>query len=228
MNNMNSCNLEIDPLRLKDLLWPSIRFYDKQVEIIYSVWNNPETVVHAGNKLGKDFVAGFITLAFFLTRSPCRILTTSADYSQLESVLWGEIRRLVQTSKYPLTSDKKGPLICNHLHYKKMLSGTVGTDEKSICGLSYIIGRTAAKGEGMYGHHIADSYGDGKPRTLFIGDEASSLEDGVIQAADTWADRKLLIGNPNPCNNYFYQSVEEGSKRYKPVKHLEEVDEEFK
>jgi phage terminase large subunit len=191
-----------DPFQLRKLLWPDVQFYAKQREIIASVWENDETIVPAGNMLGKDFVAGFIALAFFLTRTPCRVITTSVDGSQLNGVLWGEIRRYIQTSRYPLNVEKGGPLVINHMHLRKMYRG-------EICGLSYTIGRVAQKGEGMLGHHIART-GDGVPRTLFIADEASGVDDTSIERADTWAHRKLLIGNPYPCQNYFRRAVAGG------------------
>lgn len=194
--------LNVDPIKLGRLMWPQVKFYNKQWDIIYSVWENPRTVVHAGNMLGKDFVAGFIALVFFLTRHPCRIVTTSADYNQLEAVLWGEIQRFVQTAKYPLRQEKGGPLVCNHLDYHKVWEG-------ERCGLSYLKGRVAARGEGMLGHHIAKT-GDGIPRTLFICDEASGVDDVAFERAETWADRMLIIGNPYPCNNTFYRAVEAG------------------
>lgn len=205
----------VDPLKLAKLLWPDVVFYNKQKEVIYSVVENDETFVPAGNMLGKDFVSAFITVWFFLSRSPCRIVTTSADYAQLESVLWGEIRRFLQTSKYPLDCNKGGPLVINHLYLRKIDH----TDEakKRPCGISYCIGRVAAKGEGMLGHHVAD-VGDGIPRTLYVADEASGVEDISYERADTWARRKLVIGNPysNPEGpNFFQRGVEEGDLREK-------------
>ena len=47
----------VDPVEFKKLCWPDVEFYDKQREIIYSVQDNDETIVPAGNMLGKDFVA---------------------------------------------------------------------------------------------------------------------------------------------------------------------------
>lgn len=192
-----------DPLVFAKLLWPSVEFYDKQREIIYSVRDNVETVVPAGNMLGKDFVSAFIVLWFFLTRHPCRVVTTSADAPQLEAVLWGEIRRFIDTSKYPLDHKSGGPLIVNYLQLKKMVGGR-------RCGLSYVIGRVAARGEGMLGHHVADM-GDGVPRTLAVFDEASGCDDDSYERTDTWAKRKLIIGNPYPSGmNFFERAVRGG------------------
>lgn len=195
--------MPVDPMALKELLWPDVTFYREQRDIIYSVADNEETDVVAGNMLGKDFVTAFIALWAFLSRTPCRVVTTSVDESQLDGVLWGEIRRFIQTSKYPLDAAQGGPLLINHLHLRKKL-------KKGVCGISYMIGRVAARGEGMLGHHVAD-IGDGVPRTFLIGDEASGLDDIVHERGDTWANRKLFIGNPYPCNNFFKKAVKDGS-----------------
>jgi hypothetical protein len=129
-------------------------------------------------------------------------VTTSADGPQLEAVLWGEIRRFVQTSRVPLERERGGPLVVNYLHIRKAMGGKVD-------GLSYMIGRVSAKEEGMLGHHIAD-IGDGVPRTLFLADEASGIDNETYNAADTWAKRKLVIGNPLPCTNFFKAGVKGG------------------
>jgi hypothetical protein len=194
-------SIPVDPIDFAAVLWPNITFYDKQREIIYSVVHNDETFVPAGHMLGKDFVAAFISLWFFLSRVPCRVVTTSADYPQLEAVLWGEIRRFVQTAAFPLEAPA-GPLVVNHLHIRKVHNGTMD-------GLSYLVGRVSAKGEGMQGHHIAE-VGDRIPRTLWIADEASGVDDLGYKAADTWARRKLVIGNPYPCTNFFRAGVKGG------------------
>lgn len=194
--------LIVDPLELQKLLWPDVHFYDKQREVIYSVADNDETFVPAGNMLGKDFVSAFIALWFFLSRHPCRVLTTSVDSTQLEGVLWGEIRRFIQTSKYPLEVERGGPLIVNHLHLRKAIPSQDGKGTQ-MCGISYLIGRVAAKGEGMLGHHVAD-IGDGVPRTLFIADECCHDSKTEVLTELGWkffseldGSERLLTMNPN-------------------------------
>jgi hypothetical protein len=174
-----------------------------------------------------------------MSRSPCRVVTTSADYSQLEAVLWGELRRFIQTSRLPLDYGNGGPLIVNHMYLRKVIRSSdvpetwgdlkrfdkplktkikpknrytwrdkmQGLDQ--ICGLSYVIGRVAAKGEGMLGHHIAET-GDGIPRTLWVADEASGVEDEAYERATTWAKRMLVIGNAYQCGNFFKRAVKQG------------------
>lgn len=186
-----------DPLLFKELCWPDITFYDDQVDIIKSVQDNVETYVPAGNMLGKDFISGFIALWFFCSRSPARVVTSSVDHSQLKGVLWGEIRRFIDSSQYPLG------LTINDLMIRQLRPD--GTNEPR----SELIGRVAQKGEGMLGRHI-EMGPNNRPSTLAIIDEASGFEDVHYNSIITWAHRVLIIGNPYPCENFFRKGVKAG------------------
>lgn len=183
-----------DPLRMKRDLWPNVRFYDKQVEIIESVRDNDETVVVAGHQLGKDFVTGFICLWYFLAHPTVRIIATSVKDDHLR-VLFGEVGRYVQTSAAPLDSNAGGPLIMNHRDIRKRVDG-------AVCPISYFRGMVSEKGEGMAGHHA--------PFSMLVVDEASGVDDLIYERADTWSKRKLIIGNPYQTTNFFYRGVKEG------------------
>lgn len=191
-----------NPLALAEELWPQYRLYDRQRELTVSLWENHWTVAPAAHMVGKDFWLGMACVLFFLTRTPCRIVTTSVDYKQLEVVLWGEIKRFVQDSKVPLTADRGGPLVFNHLHVRKLVKDPRTGRYTREDGLSYMIGRVARGEEGMSGHHVAQT-GDGVPRTLFAGDEASGIPAATIAKATEWANRGVLIGNPYECQNQF-------------------------
>ena len=190
----------IDPMQLLALCWPEVKIYDKQKEIVYSVIENDETIVPAGNKLGKDFISAFIALYFFISRMPSRVVTTSVDEGQLENVLWGEINWFIQQSRYEL------PLVVKHLDIRRLTSG--GKEDPK----SYLIGRVAKKEEGLLGHHLARNHFEfGGPSTLMLYDEASGIENGFKEKTDTWAHRTLIIGNPFQCNNFFKEGVKRGN-----------------
>lgn len=193
----------IDPLALFDLMWrPKFPagFYARQKEIIYSVRDNEETFVPAGNMLGKDFVTGFIVVWFFLSAikvgATCRVVTTSVRDDHLD-ILWGEMGRFISTAAYSLLDDAGGPLHYVHRDITRAKRrGEAGDD------ISYIKGIVCSKGEGMAGHH-ADY-------TLVAGDEASGIDKIVFTQSATWAKRSLWIGNCNPCNNPFFEGVQGG------------------
>lgn len=203
-----------DPFALKDLLWPHIEFYDKQREVVRSAFDNDVTAVPAANMMGKDFIGGFIALAFFLTRQPCRIVTTSVKGDHLR-VLWGEIGRYIQEARYPLDYKRGGPLLINHHEIRYI-------DNGELVSLSYLIGRVSEKGEGMQGHHIAKT-GDGIPRTMFMVDEASGAPDTYFTMASTWADRIVMYGNCWPCENEFRRAYREGDRRRPDGKYYRKV-----
>jgi hypothetical protein len=200
-----------DPLKMQYALWPEVQMYSKQRETIYSVRDNIETYVPAGNMLGKDFVTGFIVLWFFLVHYPdrlangpydrsrnwVRVITTSVKDRHLD-VLWAEIAKFVATAKIPLTAKLGGPLVLTthelrHVSELGEMGGNAG---------NYIKGQVSAKGEGMQGHHAE--------HTLFVCDEASGVDDEVYTMASTWFKRALIIGNPHPCANFFYRGVKGG------------------
>ncbi len=189
-----------DPVKFTKLFWPQFRLYDKQREILFSLRDNYETIVPAGNELGKDFICAPAILWFFCSRQPARIVTTSPNSSQLNDVLWGEIRRFAQEAKYPLPIEVMG----NMEIYKLRKDGTRYPKTE-------IVGRVYQKGEGMLGRH-SDRTSKGEPTTLLVVDEASGSDNESYQRADTWTHRKLVVGNPYPCSNFFYNGVREGNR----------------
>lgn len=212
-----------DPIKFGRILWPDVYFYNKQREVIYSVVENDETVVVGSNESGKDFAAGFICVYYFLTRGfdpvtripyPCRIITTSAKDDHLR-VLWGEINNFIQTARYPLLRDKGGPLIVNHQEIRRVYQS--GPLKGMECPKSYMKGMVASAESiaALQGHHVPD-VGDGVPRTLCVGDEASSINHEYFKMFRTWAKRRLYIGNAWECQNYFRHAIEGDPKTKDP------------
>jgi hypothetical protein len=203
-----STELLTDPVKFVSMCWPrrqhadghmeGILLCDYQVEIMESVKDNLETLVYAGNQLGKDFITALIALWFFCSRSPCRIITSSSGQTQLESVLWGEMKNFINTSVIPL------PIAVTHMHIRQIMPN--GEEEPK----SYIRGIVTNTVENMQGHHLSRGR-DGSPRTLAIYDEASGIGDEFYHASATWAHRVLIIGNPLPCSNFFRNGAKGGN-----------------
>lgn len=138
----------------------------------------------------------------------CRIITTSVKDDHLR-VLWGEIGRFIQTSAYPLITKQGGNLLVNHHDIRWV------NQDGEVNPISYLRGMVSEQGEGMAGHHAA--------YTLAIIDEASGVDDNVYDQVRTWAKRILVIGNPNPCANFFYKAVKMGDIIAGDYRQLKEV-----
>ena len=189
----------IDPLAFQEIFWPDVQFYPEQEEIIYSVLENDETVVVAANQVGKDFVAGYVCVWFFLsaikTGHTCRVVTTSVRDDHLR-ILWAEIGRFVTSAKSPLVYPH-GPLVMNFHEIRR------AEELESRNPVNYMVGMVSKKGEGMAGHHAE--------HTLLVGDEASGLDEQVHDQGRTWAKKMLWIGNANTCTNFFQRAVKVGN-----------------
>lgn len=205
----------IDPVQLVAMAWPDVNLYSKQKEILYSVRDNDETVVPAGNGLGKDFIAALAVIWFMCSRRPARVVTTSVSESQLNDVLWGEIRNFLRTARVNLP-----------LHEVHMKIRQVDNNGRFV-PKSEVVGQVAKQGESLLGRHLPNDI----PRTMAVFDEASGIPDTAYDTSDTWAHRKLIIGNPYPTTNFFFKGVREGdlwapdnSRMYRKVIQIKATD----
>lgn len=194
--------------------WPNDYLWSKQREMVMSLEENDRTVCPWANMTGKDYTLGRYCVYFFTTRFPCRVVTSSAKGDHLR-VLWSEINAAIQSSVRPLSAERGGPLICNHQEIHKLRQS--GPMKGERCPTSYMIGMVAAADRlaAMQGHHVAQT-GDGIPRTLFAGDECSSMPNDYVKMASTWANRMALIGNTWPCTNFFRDALEGNPARKDP------------
>lgn len=201
----------IDPLRLIKLWWPEYRLSREQQMMIRSVWEDRETIVPAGNGLGKDFVSALIALVFFLTRDPCKIVITSVNGPHL-GVIWGEIKAHIEQagvqSGTQLLYNNGGILVVNSLVIKK-----INPDRTEVSN-TYIKNMVCSEDTkaSLQGHHAtsrSDYISQLKiPHTLAITDESSAIDTEKVTMLKTWARRLIMIGNCWPCENYFRHAVE--------------------
>lgn len=202
------------PARIKGLHatfrmhWPHDRPYREQRTMLESVALNNETVLVAGNELGKGWMAGRVTVLFFLypqlffpasyvraverLRRPGapdylthtrRIVTTSVKEKHL-GVLWAEIGAALTTSAIPLLESQGGPLVVNDLMIKFKEEAEVKKP------MNYCMGQTAIEGVSFAGHHARYA--------MFVGDEISSMNSEHLNQARGWMNKFLGFGNPNP------------------------------
>lgn len=176
----------------RDIL--GIDLWEKQVEIMESVRDNPRTSVAACYASGKTFTAACLCLWWIYTRRPAMVITTAPTGRQVKTLLWREIRKLYRKAKRRLP----GRLLQTQLQLADDWwgMGFASDAPNSVAGL----------------HESAN--------VLFIEDEAAGMESEVVEGFEgitaSEGSRHLKIGNPICSSGPFFDSHKhpEESKRW--------------
>src|SRR6266404_3435905 len=73
--------------------------WSKQEEILRSVADHPRTAVKACHASGKTFTAAELAIWWVTSHKNGIAVTTAPTMTQVERLLWGEIRKAISTSK---------------------------------------------------------------------------------------------------------------------------------
>ena len=76
--------------------------WDKMEEVALSVRDHKFTAVKAGHGVSKTFEAARIALWFLMCHKPSTVVTTAPTHTQVEEVLWREIRSAWSNKQVPL------------------------------------------------------------------------------------------------------------------------------
>lgn len=157
--------------------------WQKQKEIIKSVWHNPRTAVRSCNSGGKSRVAAVITLLYLLTFKPSRVITTAPTFTQVEEILWKEIHSLYRAARLP---------VGGQLNNTSLEMGTFAGRPWDAMGIST--------------NEVNRFQGFKSPYLLVILDEALGVAPEIWEAMEGLQPHRILaIGNPLDSNGDFYE-----------------------
>lgn len=163
--------------------------WSAQAEMLESIRDNRNTTVRSGHKCGKSTALAIAALWFYCSFPRARVVLTAVKASQIDEVIWKEVRRLHRGAKIPVG----GQL------YDMARSGLRDhDDDRQVWGI------TARDGEGLAG--ISG------PNVLVLTDEASGIPDrffevlGSSLAGSGGTARKCYISNPTRTTGEFYRS----------------------
>lgn len=163
--------------------------WEKQWDIWESVVKNRRTTCRSGYGVGKSHIAARIAIWFLHTFYPSVVFTTAPTGRQVDSVLWGEIRRQHRASLINLGGkvyDGKPKLFLDHDWYAMGFTTRQRSQGEDIGSLF----------QGFHSLHV-----------LFIIDEAAGVDDEVFESAEsvctTEHSRILAIGNPTDPGGQF-------------------------
>lgn len=156
-------------------------YWWRQRQVARSVVTHQSTLVPAGNAVGKSYLAAGLLLWFLYEHPGCLVVSTAPTQTQLEEVLWKEVRRAHSTSFANLWGDV----------LKNPLKIDLGEGWQAL-------GYSTTKTERLSGHHASD--------LLAIIDESSGVAPEIIEAIDSLnPSRLLMIGNPLRPEGPFYE-----------------------
>ena len=173
--------------------------YPHQAELLRDVCQYDRIAVRSGHGSGKTTTLGWAILWWLATRSPAKIACTANKASQLEDVLWSEIR---------LWHGKMPELLRKEI--------TIQSDKVFLTeapGISFAVARTARKEnpEAFQGFH--------SEHMLFIAEEASGIDDVIFQvgegAMSTPGAKTILAGNPTRSSGYFFDAFHKMQGRWR-------------
>ena len=157
-----------------------IKLWDKQKQIVDSVFANAKTSVKSCHASGKSFVASTIAHTFLVAYPHSIVLTTAPTWRQVSDVLWKEIRTAYQNS----IVDIGGIMLNERFNFgPDWFALGVSTDEPD-------------KFQGYHASHI-----------LIIIDESSGIKPEIFHAIEgigsTGHVRMLELGNPTDPTGHF-------------------------
>lgn len=167
----------------------AIQLWSAQIEILEAIRDNRNTSVRSGHKCGKSTALAVAALWFYCSFPRARVVLTAVKASQIDEVIWKEIRRLYRGAK---------EAIGGALHELARSGLRDPTDDRQIWGV------TARDSEGLAG--ISG------PNILVLTDEASGIPDrffetlGSSLAGSGGTVRKCYISNPTRTTGEFYRS----------------------
>jgi len=183
-------------------VFPEARIYQHQLEILTALAKYKKVSVRSGHGIGKDAVATIAIWWFLICFDHPKVPCTASTASQLESVLWGELRKWHSRMGMPGWLAKQYELLdreVRHVDDKDWRAWAITTrkgDEQSAAGIH-------------------------EENVLLILDEASEITDKVIETlmgslsgANVYV---LAIGNPITYQGFFYRTFHELSQMFFPM-----------
>ncbi len=165
---------------------------DYQARVIDEVWKHERTAVKACHDLGKSFLMARIAIAFLNVYPNSKVITTAPTFTQVERILWSEIRAAALKSTWPLGG-------------KLNLTDWTFSPDWFALGFTPRNEVSAEEGQGTQ----SSFQGFHAPHVLVIFDEATGIPPKMWDMAEgllTSAHVKFVaIGNPTSRASEFYR-----------------------
>lgn len=171
-----------DPILFCADQW-GLKLWERQQEIIRKAWVTPRLAVKAGHGVGKSYALAQLAIAFLVCYPKSRVITTAPTWTQVEKILWAELKGAVKKMKIPIGGVP--PL----------------NTELRLDDDWFALGLSTDEVDRFQGFHAAS--------VLVIFDEASGIPAPLWEAADSLMagshTRWLVVGNPLEAEGPFWK-----------------------
>lgn len=168
-----------------------------QIEALRAISEHDKVSIRSSHGVGKTTLLAWVILWMLLTRTPTKIPCTANSASQLEQVLWSEIKKWAK--KLPKGFQDELIFGADKITLKNV--------QESGCWA-----RTAKKEnpEALQGFHGEN--------LLFVVEEASGVDNIIYEVAQgaisTAGSKLLMVGNPTSSTGYFADSFGKNADRF--------------
>lgn len=163
-----------------------------QSKVIKTVWDNERTAIRACHDLGKTFLMARIAVTYLNVFPNSKVITTAPTFTQVERILWSEIRAAAMGAKYKLGG---------------RLNNTDWTFHPDWFAIGFTPRNELSGGEGQ--GTASNFQGFHAPNILVIFDEATGIPINIWNMAEglmTSANVKFVaVGNPTSRASEFYR-----------------------
>jgi phage terminase large subunit len=182
-----------DPVQAADHMF-GFRPWSIQRDIIRSVWRNPRTAVRSGNGVGKTKVAfGAVGPLFLMAFPNSVVVTTAPTWRQVKELGWREWGNSWGVMRN---------LMARNAHVREVPIPQCLTTSVELSTQWHAFGMSTREPEAFAGVHA--------PYVLFIGDEASGIDEKIYEAGEGFLTGSrahvLLIGNPTKPSGQFHRA----------------------
>jgi hypothetical protein len=188
---MDKTYFQKNPINFIKAAWPDVYLWDKLEEICASIAKNRRLVIPSGHGIGKTWIAARLALWFLYSFYPAKVITTAPTWSQVEMLLWSEISKAYNTSKYPFG----GRLLTTDLKIEEDWFATGISTRGKVSERDF----GAPKFQGFH-----------SPNLLVLLDEGPGVEHEIwtsVETLITGENNKILaIGNPTSPTGDFYNA----------------------
>lgn len=184
-----------DPIAFIKFCWPDSIVWPKLEEIARAIPVHDRIVVRSGHGVGKSWLMARLAIWWLSVYDHSKVLTTAPTWTQVEKILWAEIRTAYQTSAVEL-------------------GGHLLQTEWKISDDRFAIGIATAEQSQNRQFGATRMQGYHAPNLLVLLDEGAGVAEeiwtGALSLLTGENNRLLAIGNPTSPEGPFFDAFQQG------------------